>query len=143
MKKTNEKLLIEIPSALQELVKIEQLSNDIAKKMDLCDDQKDNLAIAVTEAVGNAIVHGNKKDSSKTVSIEFILNPGSVTCTVKDQGSGFKIDELSNPLAPQNLMKESGRGIFILKALMDDVSYSFSPRGTTVTFTLRKKKQDE
>lgn len=139
MKKTSREISLTIPSRLKELRKIERLSGEIAQKMALSEDQQDNLSIAVTEAVGNAIVHGNKKDPRKKVHILFRLEKNRVRVTVKDEGQGFNPDELSDPLDPKNLMKESGRGIFILKTLTDEVSFSFSPEGTTVEFVLKKR----
>ena len=62
-----------------------------------------------------------------------------MTVSVSDQGKGFKPNQIADPLDPENVMKESGRGIFILKMLMDDVKFTFSPKGTTLTFTLKKK----
>ena len=106
--------------------------------MNFSKDQQDNLSIAVTEAVGNAIVHGNKKDINKKVHILFKLKKDQVDVRVKDEGKGFDPDTLDNPLNPENIMKENGRGIFILKALVDDVSFDFSPSGTTIKFSLKK-----
>ena len=60
---------------------------------------------------------------------------------MSDQGQGFKLNKLADPLDPDNVMKESGRGIFILKMLMNDVKFTFSPEGTTITFTLKKKDE--
>ncbi|MBN2030606.1 ATP-binding protein [bacterium] len=139
MTQKSEEIEHSIPSRLEELSKIEKISGEIARKMDFSKDQKDNLSIAVTEAVGNAIVHGNKKHADRKVCILFKLKKNQVDVFVKDEGKGFNPDELDDPLNPQNLMKESGRGIFILKALTDGVSFSFSPSGTTVKFTLKKK----
>lgn len=128
-----------IPSKLNELRRIEKITEGIAKELDLSEDQQDNLSIAVTEAVGNAIVHGNKKDPSKTVQIVFRIKENSIRISIQDQGGGFNPDKLADPLDPKNLMKESGRGLFILKSLMGNVSFQFSPQGTTVQFELKKK----
>lgn len=141
MNRTPEMTTVTIPSKLKELNKVELLSEKIAKKISLSEDQQDNLAIAVTEAVGNAIVHGNKKDPEKKVTVTFRLEDDRIEVTVQDEGEGFDPDELANPLDPNNIMKESGRGIFILKSLMDDVSFSFSPQGTTLRFVMIKKRQ--
>lgn len=141
MQKTSEKITVTIPSNLEELTTIEKLSNDIADKMGLSEDQHDNLSIAVTEAVGNAIVHGNKKDPKKKVRIQVEIKKDRVKIAVTDQGKGFKPDELADPLDPENLLRESGRGIFILKALMDDVSWKFTDEGTTLQFSLKKKSK--
>ena len=130
-----------IPSCIKELPKVERLSKKVARKMGLSEDERDNLAIAVTEAVGNAIVHGNKKNPQKKVRLVFRMGKNSVAVSVTDEGPGFDPDKLGDPLDPQNLMKESGRGLFILKTLMDKVSFSFSPDGTTITFVLQKKGQ--
>ena len=140
MKKTSREIRLTIPSRLQELKRIEHLSKEVAGKMGLSEDQHDNLSIAITEAVGNAIVHGNKKDPTKEVRIHIKVRKDRVHISVRDQGKGFNPDKLSDPLDPQNLMKESGRGIFILKTLMDEVSFSFSPEGATVEFVMRKRE---
>jgi serine/threonine-protein kinase RsbW len=135
-----QKISITIPSKIEELNRIEEISEEIAEKMHLTGDEEDNLCIAITEVVGNAIVHGNKKDPKKKVFIEFHFKGDSIAISVRDEGKGFKPDSVSNPLRPENLMKESGRGIFILKALMDDVKFDFTEEGTRVTFVMRLKR---
>lgn len=140
MNRAPEVTTVTIPSKLKELNKIELLSEEMGRKMSLSEDQQDNLAIAVTEAVGNAIVHGNKKDPEKNVIVTFRLEEDKIEVSVQDEGKGFDPGELADPLDPNNLMKESGRGIFILKSLMDEVSFSFSPKGTTLRFVMKKKR---
>ena len=130
-----------IPSKLKELKCVEELTAQASKQMHLSEDQTDNLAIAVTEAVGNAIVHGNKKDPKKSVTIQYKLNPKSIRVSVTDEGKGFNPDRIANPLDPDNIMKESGRGIFILKQLMDEVRFDFSDRGTTIHMILKIKPE--
>jgi serine/threonine-protein kinase RsbW len=128
---------VEIPSRLEELSRVEKLAQKIAKTYCLPPDKLDNLAIAITEAVGNAILHGNRLDPDKTVGIHFWPDGAYLRIDVEDQGGGFDPDSLSDPLLPENLMKESGRGVFILKSLMDDIRFSFSPNGTVVHMTLK------
>ncbi len=140
MKKIPQEISVTIPSSLKELSKIERLAGEIARKMNLSEDQQDNFSIAVTEAVGNAITHGNKKNPKKKVRIVFRLGKDKIKVSVTDQGQGFDLNKITDPLDPKNLMKESGRGIFILKRLMDKVSFSFSPKGTTVNFVMKKRK---
>jgi serine/threonine-protein kinase RsbW len=123
-------------SDMKVLSKVERLSSEIARHLKLPEDMRDNLSIAVTEAVGNAIVHGNKCDPAKKVEVTFTIEPSRIRVAVRDEGGGFNPKTLSNPLDPENLMKESGRGIFILKTLMDEVHFSFSNSGTTVHFTM-------
>jgi serine/threonine-protein kinase RsbW len=128
---------VEIPSRLEELSRVEKLAQTIARKYRLSQDRLDNLAIAVTEAVGNAILHGNKQDPQKMVRIRFHLDGEYLRIEVSDQGGGFNPDALSDPLLPENLMKESGRGVFILKSLMDEIHFTFSPNGTVVHMALK------
>jgi serine/threonine-protein kinase RsbW len=90
------------------------------------------LAVAVRESVVNAIRHGNKEDESKRVEILFTLHEKSLEVQVKDQGEGFQPEEIPDPLAPENLLKAYGRGIFFMRQFMDEVSYSFPTRGGTV-----------
>jgi serine/threonine-protein kinase RsbW len=92
----------------------------------------ENLGIAATEIVNNAIHHGNRGDSGKKVHIEFKKYRRRVEITIRDDGYGFDPAAIADPLEPENMFKESGRGIFIVKSLMDDVQYHFSPKGTKV-----------
>jgi len=140
MKETPQEISVTITSSLKELSGIERLAGEVARKMNLSEDQQDNFSIAVTEAVGNAIIHGNKKNPKKKVRIVFRLGKDKIKVSVTDQGQGFELNKITDPLDPKNLMKESGRGIFILKTLMDEVSFSFSPKGTTVNFVVKKRK---
>jgi serine/threonine-protein kinase RsbW len=128
-----------IPSRLDALGRVEQIVQEIASLMGLSKDEHDNLAIAVTEAVGNAIIHGNRKDPDKLVEVSTFVEADRVEVVVRDQGNGFNPAGLNNPLDPENLMKEHGRGIFILKNLMDEVSFDFSSSGTAVRMVLVKK----
>jgi serine/threonine-protein kinase RsbW len=128
-----------IPSRLDALNRVEPIVQEITSRMGLSKDEHDNLAIAVTEAVGNAIIHGNRKDPSKQVKVDVFLEKNRAEVTVRDQGQGFNPSGLDNPLDPENLMKEHGRGIFILKSLMDEVSFDFSKTGTAIRMVLVKK----
>lgn len=139
--KTQEGGRYEIPSRIQELQRMEKLAKTIGKKYGLSQDQIVNLTIALTETVGNAILHGNKQDPKKKVYITFWVTKDSLHMNVQDQGTGFDLGGLEDPTLPENLMKESGRGIFILKNLMDEVSFSFSPQGTTVHMMMRLRNK--
>lgn len=128
-----------IPSSLDQIESVEKLAEKAADAMKFSEEEKDSLAIAVTEAVNNAIIHGNKQNKDKTVSIQLILEERRLTVSIKDQGKGFDPRKLSDPLAPENLLKESGRGIFILSTLMDDVRFDFHGEGTEVIMIKEKK----
>ncbi len=128
-----------IPSSLEYIESVEKLAEKAANAMKFSEEEKDSLAIAVTEAVNNAIIHGNKQNKNKKVFISFQLEDKRLMVSIVDQGKGFNPKNLSDPLAPENLLKESGRGIFILSTLMDDVRFEFRGNGTEVVMTKEKK----
>ncbi len=94
-----------------------------------------DLAISVSELVINAIAHGNKAvlETPVTVTIENV--EGVVTITVTDRGHGFDPDKIADPIADENLMRQVGRGVFIVRSLMDTVDINATEKGTTVTIT--------
>lgn len=127
-----------LASEVENVEKVEELTERISKMMKFSADECDSIAIAVTEAVNNAIIHGNKQDPQKRVYLNISVENNTLKVIVKDEGKGFNLEGLPDPLDPENLLKESGRGIFILKSLMDDVSFVFSRNGTTLTLTKHK-----
>lgn len=135
-----EKILIEIPSKIEELKHVASEVEKISEIMKFTEDECDNISIGLTEVVNNAIIHGNKFDDNKTVKIEFTIIGDELKIEVTDQGEGFNPHTLDNPLEPENLLKEHGRGIFILKAVMDSVDFHFSSGGTKVTMVKKKKR---
>lgn len=128
-----------IASDLRNVRKVEKVAEQIAKSLRFSAEEQDSLAIAVTEIVGNAIVHGNKQDRHKNVTVEFEYHDDEIIITVQDEGEGFDEQQIANPLEPENLLKESGRGIFIVRALMDQVDFFPSSNGTRVRIVKRKK----
>jgi len=94
-----------------------------------------DIAISVSELVNNAIAHGNSQDSSKKVIVEINRSGDNVSISVNDEGGGFNPNDLDDPLAEENLLKEVGRGIFIVKSLMDTVKIEPSPNGTKIIMT--------
>ncbi|KXK57333.1 MAG: ATP-binding protein [Chlorobi bacterium] len=103
-------------------------------QMPLSNDQFHNLVIAMTEAVNNAIVHGNQLDPSKSVFYQISATEDGVFCTIEDEGEGFTLEDLANPISPENLLMESGRGMFIIGALMRDLKAVKTERGMRVEF---------
>jgi serine/threonine-protein kinase RsbW len=99
------------------------------------------LMISLTEAVNNAIVHGNKSNPGKKVHVQCEVVPGWLIVLVDDQGKGFKPDSVGNPLKKENLLKESGRGIFLMRTLMDRVEFEGSRSGMQVRLWLDLGKQ--
>ncbi len=129
--RTNEELLI-IQSDLSELKKVEAFSQYISQKAGLSEEQSDNMAIVLTELANNAIVHGNKLISDKKVILKVAFHQDKVEVSVKDEGDGFDPTSLENPTDPENLWKEGGRGVFLVRNLVDEVKFIPSQQGMEV-----------
>ena len=113
----------ELTSDRKSLRLVEPMLKEIKQKFYISDELYYNLVITVTEAVNNAIIHGNKFDINKHVLVRVDCNNEVLKVSVKDQGSGFNLDNVNNPLLPENLLKESGRGIFIIKKRNSFMNY--------------------
>lgn len=127
---------IEIPSLSENIRIIESFIDNAKEKYQLNDDIYGNIMIAVTESVNNAIVHGNKLDRLKNVSLTLNLEKSMVQFTIEDQGVGFDYHNLPNPTAPENLEKLGGRGIFLMKNLCDEVTFEDEGKKVTLCFYL-------
>ncbi len=112
-----------IGSALEHLDLVETITDCITEFMKFDDDTAQWIGMSVRESVINAIQHGNKFDPGKKVDIRFEIVADRLAISVVDQGSGFAIDDLPNPLDPENLLKPSGRGIFYIRSFMDEVEF--------------------
>jgi len=117
------------------LENVEKLSSKVARYAHLNESDSDDLGIVTTELVNNAIHHGNNNDPDKHVHIIFTVDQNKIELKIIDQGSGFNPDKLKNPLAPENLLSESGRGIFLIRNLMDGLDFNFSESGTETIVT--------
>ena len=102
---------------------IESFIDNAKEKFQLEDDIYGNIMIAVTEAVNNAIKHGNKSNKEKNVFLSLIIDNHVLRFEIKDEGEGFDYDNLPDPTAPENLSKPGGRGIFLMKHLSDEVTF--------------------
>jgi serine/threonine-protein kinase RsbW len=94
-----------------------------------------DIAISVSELVNNAMIHGNRSADDKQVTVQISSKNSTITITVSDQGGGFNPTEIPDPLAEENLLQEVGRGLFIVRSLMDKVDVTPGPDGTTVAIT--------
>ena len=130
-----------IPSTPDQIQKVERYTEKIAGQIGFSQDEKDSLAIAITEVVANAIYHGNKSNPKKKVYLNIETHPKTMIIRIRDEGSGFDPDKIADPLHPKNLLKDSGRGIYIIRALMDEVSFKYVNNGTEVTLIKRSKNK--
>lgn len=124
-----------IPSDYEAVAQVEVLVDKVCGELGVNEDNYGNVLIAVTEAVNNAIEHGNKKDSSMDVLVAVGDNPSEFCFNVKDHGRGFDFGNLPDPTAPENILKENGRGIFLMKNLADEVEFEDSGRSVNIYFS--------
>jgi serine/threonine-protein kinase RsbW len=123
---------LEFTSAFEMLDFVQVVSDHISRAVGLDDDSLHWVGVAVRESVINAIKHGNQSDETKHVFVEFETHQMAVpelSIRVRDQGAGFEPEAVADPLAPENLLKSSGRGIFLIRNFMDDVRMQRAPEG--------------
>ena len=113
---------------------IESFIDNAKEKFQLDDDIYGNIMIAITEAVNNAIKHGNGSDSSKNVSLSLSLDESLIKFRVEDEGQGFDYQNLPDPTSPENIEKPGGRGIFLMKHLSDEVEFKEGGRIVELSF---------
>jgi serine/threonine-protein kinase RsbW len=123
-----------IPSDVSKLPVVETLIDSVCQSIGVHEDVYGNVLIAVTEAVNNAIIHGNKNDVSLNVGLNVFDAPVSFCFNVADTGNGFDYDSLPDPTAPENIEKENGRGVFLMRNLADEVVYNESGNQVYVYF---------
>lgn len=133
-KKAAATLKIDFDSRTENLSLVEKLVDDVCAEHKISEDYYGNILIAVTEAVNNAIQHGNKMDDAKKVSVCFSTNKTDFRFTVQDQGDGFNYDDLPDPTNPENIEKPNGRGIFLMRNLADEVNFFQEGRQVELKF---------
>ena len=126
---------LELHSTIDVLDHLQQVAEDVCRQMGLDEDAVHWTSMAVRESVINAITHGNKSDPAKKILVDFNVEENgperSLVVTVRDQGEGFEPSAITNPLAPENILNTSGRGIFLVRQFMDDVTFQPAPGGGT------------
>jgi serine/threonine-protein kinase RsbW len=124
-----------LKSSLDSLVELDQYVELLCSKADLDEDTESKVHLVLSEACTNAIMHGNKMDENKKVYIRARINSDKIKITVKDEGEGFDPDQIPDPLKEDNLLKTSGRGVYLIKQYSDDVS--FSEKGNEIRVSIR------
>ncbi|GAC1429986.1 MAG: hypothetical protein NVS1B11_03140 [Terriglobales bacterium] len=121
-----------LDSTLQTVDNAEQEAGRIATEAGFDEDQVMQIAMAVREAAVNAVLHGNAYDPHKKVNLDFETTVDDLVITIRDQGKGMDLAKIPDPLAPENLLKTSGRGIFLIRSFMDKVEIHPSQTGTEI-----------
>lgn len=123
-----------LDSTLDSVDSAEAIALDAARDAGLEEDELQKIAMAVRESMVNAVVHGNRYNAHKKVRLSVSGGPNQLTLKIADEGEGFDFNDIPDPRAPENLLRSSGRGIFLIRAFMDEFQVRrLNPNGTEVT----------
>ncbi len=122
--------MLTVPSIPESISKVEAFLEKLSQDYSICPDRYPDILISLTEAVNNAIIHGNKKDGNKSVRIEMEQDKDNIILKVTDEGGGFDLQELPDPTSPDYIECCGGRGVFIMSHLSDKIA--FQNNGSTV-----------
>lgn len=125
-----------LASRFDEVERVELFVNDLQSLAGFDDELFGNIMLALSEAVTNAIVHGNKEEPSKKVYLNARKHGNTLTISIKDEGEGFDPDSLPDPLKEENLLKEGGRGVYLIRQFADKVTYSENGTKITIEFSM-------
>lgn len=129
---------LSLKSTYDEVEKVEDILLAVQKNLNFSDELYARMMLAVSEAVTNGILHGNKLDAQKTVELSAYQDGNRLMFVSKDEGDGFDRDKIPNPTAEENLLKPSGRGVFLMEEYADEVSFSDGGRTITLSFNLQE-----
>ena len=127
-----------VGSRFENIELVQVVLRDCLQRIGMDEDAQHWVDVAVREALANAIKHGNLQDPAKQVHVDLAVEGSDLVIRVEDEGVGFDPSRLGDPLAPENLLRPNGRGIFYMRSFMDAVDYQPRPGGGTVV-TLRKR----
>ncbi|HZY73341.1 MAG TPA: ATP-binding protein [Edaphobacter sp.] len=130
---TTSRVSFTLDSSLDSVNKVELTAEQVAQRAGFDEDTATHVAMAVREAAVNAVLHGNAYDPSKHMTASFETTSDSLIIRVSDQGPGLDPDSIPDPLAPENILRGSGRGIFLIRAFMDEVHFRQLHPGTELT----------
>ena len=130
---TTSRVSFTLDSSLESVDKVEQTAEQFATRAGFDEDTVSHIAMAVREAAVNAVLHGNSYDKMKHITASFETTTDSLIIRIADQGSGLDPDTIPDPLAPENILRGSGRGIFLIRAFMDEVNFRQLHPGTELT----------
>ncbi len=128
---------LRIPSSLNRLPDVDEAVERIAGEMGFDANACADLGICVTEAAGNAIVHAHHEQPDLTVEVRFERLKDALRVSIRDHGPGFDVETVPDPTLPENLLKDNGRGLHLIRSLMDEVDVRRHPDGMQITMTKR------
>ncbi len=127
------RVTLTLASSLDSVDRVEQAAERLASEAGMDEDARFNVTMAVREAAANAVFHGNGGDGAKQIQASFENTGRSLIFSIADEGKGLDPDALPDPLQPENLLRSSGRGIFLIKSFMDEVHFRRLNPGTELT----------
>jgi len=130
-------MVVKIPSIKENVSVVESFIENVGKKIKIKEVIYGNVLVSLTEAVNNAIVHGNKEDKNKNVKLVLKKNKKSICFIVEDEGLGFDYKNLPDPTNPKNIEKVKGRGVFLIKNLSDKINFKHGGRTVEMFFKLK------
>jgi len=122
-----------LSSTMESVEEVEAAADQLAVEASLDEDQRFHIAMAVREAAINAVLHGNEYDPARQIEVSLENTGKDLMITIADQGRGFDPDKVPDPLAKENLLRGTGRGIFLIRSLMDEVHFRQLDPGTELT----------
>ena len=135
-------IVLSIPSADRYVYLLDLVVSYVAREMEFDEETLEQVNLAIVEAGTNAIRHGNANNPEKTTLFRFRIEEDRLIVFVKDSGTGFDPEDVGDPLSPENFMKPCGRGIFLMRALMDEVEYTIDEdSGTEVRLVKYRNSQ--
>jgi len=129
---TEHRVSYTLDSTLDTVNSAEETASRLASDAGFDEEEVMKIAMAVREAAVNAVLHGNAYDPGKKVIVNFERTNRDLVITIRDQGKGLDLSKIPDPLAPENLLKTSGRGIFLIRSFMDEVEINPSQTGTEI-----------
>lgn len=135
---TVEQTELSLPSRLEAVAEGADAVAEFLNRAGVGEEAAFGIDMAVREGLANAVIHGNRLDEEKIVTIKVVKSTDSLEITVRDQGQGFNPETVSDPTAAENILKTSGRGIFFMRNFMDQVDWTVLPEGGTVLRMVKK-----
>jgi len=133
VKMTGKRVSYTLDSTLESVNTAEQTAHRMADKAGFAEDERHRISMAVREAAVNAVLHGNAYDPQKKMRVSFENTGDALVITIADEGHGLSECDVPDPLSPDNLLKQSGRGIFLIRSFMDEVRFRTLQPGTEIT----------
>lgn len=137
MNKSKESFRLTLPSDPRQVARVEKFLERVNQVVCLDDTRYNKLLVATTEAVNNGILHGNKNDPHKSVTLVCEVHDKVLIVSVEDEGGGVDPSKLPDPLSEENLLRENGRGVFLMRSLMNSVEFAKTPSGSVVVMTMK------